>query len=358
MINVLIVDDSLVARDFLSAIVSADPAIRVVGTAVNGKEAVQAVKDLRPDLVMMDVVMPLMDGLEATRIIMETTPLPIVIVSASWNRAEVDKTFLAMEAGALAAVQKPVGAAHPQHARLAEELVRTVKLMSEVRVIRRQSRSRRQAEVRGGAEAAVAAVVPPGAKAPKLVAIGASTGGPGAINEILSGLPKGFSAPVLIVQHIAAGFVPGFAGWLAGSSGLPVKIAAQGEIPQPGHVYVAPDDLQMGVGGNRSIMLRKDEPENRLRPSVSYLFRSIAQVFGKNAVGVLLSGMGKDGARELKLLRDAGAVTIAQDEKSCVVYGMPGEAVALDAASYVLPPAKIAELLSSFSAGAHAKPVR
>jgi two-component system chemotaxis response regulator CheB len=181
----------------------------------------------------------------------------------------------------------------------------------------------------------------------RVVAIGASTGGPIVLQTILSRLPKNFLVPVLIVQHMASGFIHGFAEWLSQSSRLPVHVAANREYLLPGHAYVAPDGFQMGVEMGGRIALSKDEPENGLRPSVSYLFRSVAKVFGPNAVGVLLTGMGKDGAEELKLMRQKGAVTIAQDEESSVVHGMPGEAIELDATTYVLSPDKISEALIS-----------
>jgi two-component system, chemotaxis family, protein-glutamate methylesterase/glutaminase len=345
MIKVLIVEDSQVVRDFLTFILSSDPAIQVIGTACNGEEAVQAVRDRKPDVVTMDVLMPVMDGFEATRIIMETTPTPIVIVSASWDPQEVEKTFQAMEAGALAAIPKPVGVAHQNYKRHAKELIQTVKLMSEVKVVRRRPR------IQSRTDSSV--VFPVGQIDPvilelKAVAIGASTGGPQAIEAILSGLPKDFSAPLLIVQHIAAGFIQGFADWLAHSSGFPVKIAAHGEQLLPGRVYIAPDDLQMGVENRGRIILSSSEPENGLRPSVSWMFRSVNEVFGKNAIGVLLTGMGKDGAHELKRMKERGAVTIAQDKESSIVYGMPGEAATIHAATYVLSPAGIAEFLSGW----------
>jgi len=342
MIRILIVDDSQVVRDFLTYILSSDPAIRIIGTAGNGEEAVHAVRDKKPDVITMDVIMPKMDGLEATRIIMETTPTPIVIVSASWDPKEVEKTFRAMDAGALAVIRKPVGVTHPNYTRLAQELIQTVKLMSEVKVVTRRPRITYRSHIPTVSPFA-APSMPMDVKA---VAIGASTGGPPAIQAILSGLPKDFPAPLLIVQHIAAGFVQGFADWLANSSGLPVMVAANGENPLPGRAYIAPDDLQMGVDNGGRIIVRSSEPENGLRPSVSHLFRSVAGVLGKNSVGVLLTGMGKDGASELKLMKEKGAVTIAQDRESSVVYGMPGEAAAINAASFVLPPAKIAEFLS------------
>jgi len=342
-IKVLIVEDSPVVRNLLTFILSSDPAIQVIGTARDGREAVRAVREKRPDVVTMDVIMPNMDGFEATRAIMETTPTPIVIVSASWDPREVENIFRAMEAGALVAIAKPVGVDHPNYRQLAEELIRTVKLMSEVKVVKRRPQERKGVVIPGESTAAAITPAMPDLKA---VAIGASTGGPLAIEAILSRLPRDFPSPLLIVQHIASGFVRGFTDWLANSSRLPVNIAAHGDHLLPGHAYIAPDDLHIGIENGKKIILSGDEPENGLRPSVSWMLRSVSKAFGKNAIGVLLTGMGKDGAQELKRMRDRGAVTIAQDRESCVVYGMPGAAVAIDAASYVLSPAGIAKFLS------------
>jgi two-component system chemotaxis response regulator CheB len=218
-----------------------------------------------------------------------------------------------------------------------------VKLMSEVKVIRRQSRIKHGKGTPAGL--AVNDLIPSTTDV-KVVAIGASTGGPPVIETILSRLSKDSCAPLLIVQHIAPGFVQGFADWLANSCRIPVKIATRHEFPLPGHAYIAPDGVHMGLDTSGRIVFEGSEPENGLRPAVSYLFRSVANVFGKNIVGVLLTGMGKDGAHELKMMKEKGAITIAQDEESCVVYGMPGEAVNLNAATYVLSPPKIAELLA------------
>jgi two-component system chemotaxis response regulator CheB len=348
MINVLIVEDSAVVREFLTYILDSDPDIHVVGTAHNGEEALEAVKRKKPDVITMDINMPKMNGFEATRRIMETHPMPIVIVSGSWDTKEVATTFRAVEAGALAVVPRPMGLGHPDYEATAKELVQTVKLMSEVKVVRRWARHRR--------EGVIPAVPPPVEvevelkRAPteiKLVAVGASTGGPIVIQTILSGLPKDFPVPVLIVQHIASGFVEGFVEWLAQSSGFPVHLAADGEHLLPGHAYVAPDGFHMGVVNGERIALSKDGPENGLRPSASYLFRSVAMVYGQHAVGVLLTGMGKDGAEELRLMKEQGAVTLAQDQESSVVHGMPGEAIRLDAATYVLPPEKMAPALTN-----------
>ena len=183
----------------------------------------------------------------------------------------------------------------------------------------------------------------------RVVALGASTGGPLVLQTILAGLPKDFPAPVLIVQHMAAGFVQGFVEWLSQSSVLPVQIAAHGEIILPARVYVAPDDFQMKVRHGGKIALSRDAPENGLRPSVSCLFRSVAEVYGGEAVAGLLTGMGRDGAEELKLLREKGAATFAQDKDSSVVHGMPGEAIKLDAATFILVPEKIAAVLTGLA---------
>jgi two-component system chemotaxis response regulator CheB len=178
-----------------------------------------------------------------------------------------------------------------------------------------------------------------------VVGIGASTGGPPVLQAILSALPKAFPVPVLVVQHIAHGFLPGMAEWLNQTTGLHVHIASHGTTPLPGHVYLAPDDFHLGTGTGGHMILTREEPENHLRPAVSFLFRTLAQAYGPNALGMLLTGMGKDGAAELKLLRDKGAITIAQDRASSVVHGMPGAAIALGGATHVLAADKIADAL-------------
>jgi two-component system chemotaxis response regulator CheB len=343
MIKVLIVEDSPVVLEFLAYILDSDPEIEVTGTARNGEEGVEAVERLKPDVVTMDIHMPKVDGFDATRKIMELNPRPIVIVSGSSTREEVSMTFRALEAGALAIVPRPKGFDHPGHKETAREFVRMVKLMSEVKVIRRWPRSK----VSGVIPAVPRLKTNKGQAEARVVAIGASTGGPVVLQTILSRLHRDFPAPVLIVQHMAPGFTEGFIEWLAQSTNFPVHLAAEGQTMLPGHAYLAPDGFHMGAQASGRIALSKDQPENGLRPSVSYLFRSVARSHGAHAVGVLLTGMGKDGAEELKLLKESNAVTIAQDKESCVVYGMPGEAVELGAARYVLTPEKIAAALQT-----------
>jgi two-component system chemotaxis response regulator CheB len=339
-IKVLIVDDSSAVRMLLGHILDSDPQIQVIGAASNGREALEFVARQTPDVILMDILMPEMDGFEATRRIMETQPLPIVVCSASANAREAATVFRLMEAGAVACVEKPLGNEHKDFEVMVANLLQTVKLMSEVKVVRRWPRRKetiREPASVPAADRAHATV--------QAIGIGASTGGPPVLQAILAGLPKNFPAPVLIVQHIASGFLPGLTDWLNQTTGFQIHIAANGIQPLPGHVYLAPDDFHLGVSAAVHLVLSKEQPHNGLRPSVGYLFRSLAEVCGRNAVGVLLTGMGRDGAQELRLMKDRGAYTIAQDRETSVVHGMPGAAIALAGASTVLPADKIAPAL-------------
>ncbi len=339
MIKLLIVEDSPVIRDFLGYIFSMDSEIEIIGYAGDGIEAIEKVKELSPNVVTMDINMPKMNGLDATKAIMSKYPVPIVIVSGSENISEIGNSFDAIEAGALSVMPRPVGLGHPDFEASSKELIRTVKAMSEVKVVRRWIRN---AEMHSHIK-----YKNPAAKI-KFVLIGASTGGPVILQSILAEMPKDFSLPILIVQHMSEGFISGFAEWLNLSSKLLVHIAANGELILPGNVYAAPDKTHMGVNSNGKIILEASNPINGHIPSVSYLFRSAAENFGSGAIGILLTGMGKDGAAELKLMRDNNAITIAQDKGSSVIFGMPGEAVRLEAASHVLPPDKIISFLLEF----------
>jgi len=294
--------------------------------------------------------MPGMNGIDATRKIMETHPTPIVIVSGSSSVNEAETAFEAIGAGALAVVERPRGIGHSEHTKTSAKLIQIVKLMSEVKVVRRWPRVLR-GDARFEPSPAVGSVLKsqPGIR---LLAIGASTGGPLVLQTILSRLPDTFSVPVVIVQHIAPGFVGGLAEWLSHSCALPVDVATHGEVLLPGHIYFSPDDMQMKVSRTgETILLTDDEAENGLRPAVSYLFRSVIEAYGAQAAGVLLTGMGKDGAYELRRMREKGAITFAQNEATSVVHGMPGEAIRLDGASYVLSPQQIADVLIGLANG-------
>ena len=350
MIKALIVEDSPVAREFLTYILTSDPDIEVIGAARNGAEALALLKSHKPDVITMDIHMPIMDGFEATRRIMETTPTPIVVVSGSVGATEVASTFRALEAGALAVVRRPLGGNHEAFEKGAEELLRTIKLMSEIKVVRRISHANVNGKSSTGENlSAELGSVCETKKRTRLIVIGASTGGPPVLQEILSELPREFPVPILIVQHMAAGFSQGFAEWLSGASRFPVHMAMHDEVPLPGHAYLAPDEIHMGIDPGFRITLSDHPPEEGLRPSVSYLFRTTAETISPNAIGVLLTGMGRDGARELKYMKDKGSITIAQDEESAVVHGMPGEAIKLGATTHILPPRKIAALLDTLT---------
>jgi len=339
MIKVLIVDDSAVARELIEHVLGANPEIEVVGRVRNGLEAIDFLECHRPDVITMDVQMPGMDGFETTRRIMTEHPVPVVIVTAMLDPQADSAIFRTLEAGALVILQKPPGVGHPDHTRAAAELLQTVRLMSEVRVVRRFIR-----------QATAQTRLPPDqhAAAPtvKAVAIGASTGGPVVVRSILASLPVDFPVPLLVVQHMADGFISGFADWLDNSSAIRVKLGEQGEGLSPATAYVAPGGLEMGVDESGRISLKPGQQGQSLCPSVSYLFHSMAQRFGKHAIGIILSGMGSDGAQGLKEMRDRGAVTIAQDEESSVIFGMPAVAIRLDAARHVLPPEGIIALLN------------
>jgi len=341
-INVLVVDDSAVARMNLIQLLELDPQIHVIKTVNDGQAALDFLQENRPDVILMDVNMPGLDGFETTRRIMETRPVPVIICSSLTKPEEAGTTFRMMEAGAVACVEKPVGRAHADFEQMAAELRLTVKLMSEVKVVKRWART---VDTPSTAPASSAAEVRLPVEKVTCIGIGASTGGQPVLRTILAGLPKDFPVPILIVQHIAHGFLPGLVDWLIQTTGLRIHIASPGITPVPGHVYFAPDDLYLSLGISGQIVLTGVDSEKYLLSTVSFLFRSLAKVCGARAVGVLLTGMGKDGAVELKLMRDKGAITIAQDRESSVVHGMPGEAIALGGATHVLPAANIADAL-------------
>lgn len=345
MIRVMVAEDSAVTREFLNHLLSQDPALQVVGTAQNGLEAVEQAQRLRPDVILMDVHMPVMNGYEATRQIMERIPTPIVMVSSNMIHDQVDMTFEALKAGALTVLDKPYGLGHPDNGKTVSQLQETVRLMAGVKVIRRWPRRGRQTP-----SPMVPRRVGPNIQ---LIAIGASTGGPTVLIEILGSLPQNFSAPILVVQHIATGFTPGLVKWLGQNTPLHVKLAESGETAQPGNVYLAPHGAQMGITKDQQISLLKGPTENHFCPSVSYLFESVAKGFGRSSIGILLTGMGQDGAGGLLQLNKAGGVTIAQDEETSVIFGMPGEAIRMGAAQYVLSPREIAEMVQGLIQHVH-----
>jgi two-component system chemotaxis response regulator CheB len=340
MIRVLVAADSRTARLLLVEVLSSDPEIEVVGQASNGVEAVELTRALRPDLVTMDLHMPGMDGLEATKEIMVSNPTPIVIVTASAAASEVEGSLHALRAGALDVVQKPAGPRSPDFYEAVGRLIRTVKALSQVKVVRHWRAAPAGRVVPGRGQAAQKPVV----------AVVASTGGPAALEHLLRGLPGDFAAPLLVVQHITPGFTAGLAAWLKSVSDLHVKVAEQGEPLLPHTVYLAPDGRHLGVTPPARILLSDAAPVGGFRPSGTFLFESVAAL-GRSALAVILTGMGEDGVAGLRAVRGAGGRVIAQDQQSSVVFGMPGAAVAAGLAEQVLSldaiAARLVQLLGS-----------
>ena len=339
-VQVLVVDDSAVARGIISNFLNNDPDIDVIGTAKDGKEAIDSAAQLKPDLITMDINMPVMDGLAATEHIMAHQPTPILVVS-SLVKSEVDLAFRAMSLGALDAMEKP--SFDQFSAKDAGELVRKVKLLSQVPVVthlegKRRNRLAKSAPSKGYTSAAASKF--------QVVAIGSSTGGPKALHKVLSQLPVDFPSGILVVQHISAGFTSGLVSWLDRTSQVSVKEAEEGDKIQPGVVFIAPHDFHMMVVSGGRIRLNKALPIKGHRPSANVLFSSVAKVYNKNSIGVVLTGMGEDGATGLVEMRKSGSKTIVQDEESSVIFGMPKVAIEMGAAEEVLPIDKIGKFLN------------
>jgi two-component system chemotaxis response regulator CheB len=336
MVRVLIADDSVVFRSLLTKVLGSDPVIEVVGEAANGKEAVALADRLKPDVITMDMHMPVMDGFEATRRIMRTNPRPIVIVSASVEPKDVAQSFRALEAGAVALLDKPPAPTASTFPSSVREIVTTVKLMSEVKVVTRQG-ARGRSDTTTDLESLAAGRA-------ELVAMAASTGGPAALATILGALPSDLPVPVLVVQHIATGFEQGLVKWLQRASPLNVCLASSGLHPRPGDAIVAPSDRHLALS-NGAIVLDGGVSVDGHRPSATRLFGSVAAGYGASAMGVVLTGMGSDGARGLRELKDAGGYVVAQDEATSVVYGMARSAVEMGAVDRIVPLDMIAETI-------------
>lgn len=333
LVKVLVVEDSITTRRFLVKLINDMPGLMVCGEAYDGQEAVRLAEELRPDVISMDIHMPRMDGVEATRQIMINTPTPIVVASNGVGQREVDVSMQALAAGAVAVIEKPTATPSAEQKRI--EYVRLLRYMARVKVIRRHA----------------SLPLPPSSlglrtsSSPQLLAIGASAGGPAVLAQILAELPADFPIPILIVQHLSPEFIPGFVEWLDNRTQLHVRMAVDGEHPLPGHVLVAPGEHHMMLNAEGNITLQSQKGEYRHHPAVDVLFESSAQVYGAQVIGVLLTGMGTDGAAGLAYLRSLGAHTIVQDETTSVVYGMPAAAIEQGAAEYVLPDVKIAAAL-------------
>jgi len=331
-IRVLLVDDSPLSIEIIRRMLAAAPEIQVVGTARNGVQALELIPRLQPDVVITDLHMPQMDGLELIREVMVRHPLPILVMSVSVQPDQKHNIFQMLEAGALDILAKPRGGLEADFGVTAHDLITKIKILCGVRVF-----ARRRAAANGVAQAP-----PPSLRAntdstPRIIGIGASTGGPQALERILRDLPAEFPLPLVCVQHIAQGFMQGLVDWLAAGCRIRVRTASEGARPQEGTAYFPPDDRHLEIDDSGVFHCSGALPLGGHRPSVDIAFGSIARRYGAAAVGVLLTGMGQDGAQGLRDIARAGGLTIAQDEQSSVVFGMPRRAIELGAARHVLP---------------------
>ena len=345
-LRILVVEDSLTVRRHLIDILSSDPEIEVVGEAEDGKQAIELCQRLRPNLITMDMMLPIMSGLAATEFIMAHCPTPILVVSASTNRGELFKTYEALAAGAVDVLEKPTG--QEPEGEWERNFRSTVKLVARIRVIT-HPRGKLAPTAPLAAMPATDKIRRPDAKADiKVIAIGASTGGPGAVVDILRSLPMTFRLPVILVLHIGEPFGAALADWLDGQSERRVVQPRDGDpvAGAMGQVAMAPVGRHLIVQNGR-FRLTQDAERHSCRPSVDVLFDSVASEYGSAAAACLLTGMGRDGAQGLLRIRQAGGITVAQDEASSVIFGMPREAIELNTAQHVLRLGEIAPFLLS-----------
>lgn len=335
-IRVVIVDDSLTVQSLLSTILG-DAGMTILATGRNGRDAVRLAKEHRPDVITMDIRMPHMDGLEATRQIMREQPTPIVVITGSTQMQDADLTFQAMQAGALAVIKKP-GMSDPQ---TFEKVARTVKNMAGVHVIHHWGSVKKKTPKPVPQVKALRRLDPASCAHVKVIGIASSTGGPSALAAVLGELPADYPLPVLVVQHVSPGFTHGLVSWLSSVIKLRVEVATNGNRLSPGTVTLAPDDYHLQINKRGEIELSRAETYKGLRPSANPLFASLAKHYGKTALGIVLTGMGDDGADGISLLHQTGAPTIAQDEQSCVVYGMPQQAMLRNAIDTQMNPQEI-----------------
>ncbi len=332
--RVLVIEDSSVVRALLEHVIGSDPRLVLVGSVGSGEEALERLGRVRPDVISLDIRLPGIDGFETTGRIMRAAPTPIVVVSGSVEDADLQIAMRALEAGALAVVEKPVGTTRAEYQAVSRHICDALVAMSEVRVVR-QKTDRAGVRPAPPRAAATQSEGSPPVRPVGIVALVASTGGPAALARVITDLGE-VAVPVAVVQHITPSFVAGFAVWLGEVTGRPVALARGGERPAPGHIYVAPADTHLAIEADR--FSTPDGPsELRHRPSGDILLSSVAASYGGRAIAAVLTGMGSDGADGLGRVRAAGGYTIAQDQASAVVYGMPRAAVERGAAIDVLP---------------------
>jgi two-component system chemotaxis response regulator CheB len=354
-IRVIVVDDSALVRSLLSEIINRQSDMQCIGTANDPLVAREMIRELNPDVITLDVEMPRMDGIDFLGRLMRLRPMPVVMISTLTERgAEV--TMRALELGAVDFVAKPRVGLSSGLNELATQIVDKIRVAAVAQVRRAPARPAGAAPAEGGAAPAPASSMAllGRVSTEKVICIGASTGGTEAIREVLVQMPAD-SPAIVITQHMPPGFTTSFAARLNGLCQITVKEAVNGERILPGHAYIAPGGRQFAVarsGANYVAVVNDDPPVNRHKPSVEVLFKSAAAVIGRNAYGIMLTGMGADGAAAMREMKDAGSYNYVQDEASCIVFGMPREAIAHGAADEVLPLTQIAPALVTRLRGA------
>ncbi|HEY9608202.1 chemotaxis-specific protein-glutamate methyltransferase CheB [Allocoleopsis sp.] len=329
-IRVLLVEDSKITLLILRKILNSSPQIEVVGEARTGLEALEVIPHVQPDVICTDLHMPQMDGLEFTSEVMTLYPRPILVISSWVHEEDSSHVFQLLEAGALDIFPKPSVGLTMEDKLLNQELINKIQILSGVKVFKKKRKFNSQVK-------SLETFSSTSYLKPEIIAIGASTGGPQAINELFAQLPSNFPVPVICVQHICFGFLQGFIDWLASRCQLPIQIAKPGDIPKSGIIYFPPEQHHLELNQRGQFICSHSPPFDGHRPSVTVTFKSVAKFYGKAAVGILLTGMGKDGAEGMQCIAQAGGLTIAQDETTSAIFGMPKQAIDLGAAKLVLP---------------------
>ncbi len=345
-VKVLLVEDSPVALEILQRLLKTSPEIQLVGTARNGKEALELIPKVQPQVICTDLHMKGMNGLELTHHVMSKYPIPILVISNSVQEDDSSNIFELLQAGAIDVFPKPAMGQASDYEKVKARLIAKIRVLSGVSVFRRSPKQPTAVEV---AKPIFSHLTTPTKLDPtfaiKVVTIGGSTGGPKALHKILAAIPKNFPVPIICTQHISPGFLQGLVDWLNRESQIAVKIAEKGEFPLPGTFYFAPDGCHLALSSYGKFTFPALEAVDGHCPSVSVMFESVAKFYGRETLGILLTGMGKDGAAGMQAIAQAGGITIAQDEQSCLVFGMPKEAIALGAVKHILPIQDIANFL-------------
>jgi two-component system, chemotaxis family, protein-glutamate methylesterase/glutaminase len=337
--KVLLVEDSLIALELLQRLLKTSPEVELVGTARNGREALELIPKVNPDVICTDLHMTPIDGLELTQVVMEKFPRPILVISNSVQEDDTRNIFGLLQAGAVDIFPKPTNGDYTEYEQVKQRLLAKIKMLSQVTVKARSSN--------GQLRAAISSPNTNDTGTLRAIAIGASTGGPQAIHKIITSLPQDLPVPIICAQHIGDGFLTGLISWLKEDAKLNVKVAQIGETPAPKTVYFAPERAHLEFDAQGKFIYSNFITSTGTCPSIDALFRSVARVYGGSSASILLTGMGTDGVAGTEAVKAAGGLTIAQDEQSCLVFGMSKLAISTGAVGHVLGLPEIAPFIIS-----------